>query len=962
MDIDLFIVIGFLVLTIAVGLGNGQKVKNIKDYALGGRNFSTTSLVSTIVATFVTGSGFFVTLSKTYSDGLSYLIAVCFISVQFFILSLVIIPRMGEFLGCLSVAEVMDNLYGKEVRIITAISAIFWNIGGIAVQFKVFGSILNYFLGIPTEYSITITALIVIFYSAYGGVRSVTYTDILQFCAFCFVIPMIGIVIWNEFQYSGLNIYEQFKNPIFDYQNVFNLNNSNLPNIILLSLYFMIPSIGPIHFQRISMGKNVNQIRKAFLISALLFLFIKIAMAWIPFLIFGIDSNLDSSHLISYIIDNYTHIGIKGLIVVGILAMSMSSADSFINGSAVLFGYDIQKAFNFKLNSLALSKIVTFILGIFAIYLALSTNDLLKMVMSSASLYMSLVTVPLLLAIFGFRSTKKSVLIGMVAALATIIFFKNYQSEINEIIPAMVINLIFFIGSHYILKQPNGWIGINDMSYINEIKNKKLKTKKKFIQNIKNFKTLKFLINNSPSDSKIYSFFGIFCFISTISTIYLTHDYTMTKHFNLVLWIYQSMMIITTFFLLYVIWSPRIKNHIGVKVLWNLSLIYMLVICSTFFVLLSNYGKLQLIIFTLNTMVLFTLLRWKVSLLMVFLGILIGSGFFGYYAKIHSINTDFYASDYTSIIYITLLTATALIVFFKPKQEEEKKKTLKINYLEKEVDYTQRELENIKQGFDFLEKQLKTKTGGLKEKERYLKDQVKIRNAEISKLIDMKDEFLRNITHESNTPMTGIISMCDVLYSCYDKLDSENIKRTIKDIVNSGDRLKSYVNSIVDLSKISSKSYKLNKEKVNLTELVHERASLYKKIFPDEAEKQEFIFKIEDDCIVNCDKYYITQTIDNLISNAVNYGRGKPITILVRKEKDSSVSVSIKDQGIGISKLELVSIFEKFSVSSRTKTPAGGRGVGLALCKSVIEEHDGIISATSEGYSSTFTFTLPNKD
>ena len=74
------------------------------------------------------------------------------------------IVEMDEFLGCLSVAEVMDNLYGKEVRIITAISAIFWNIGGIAVQFKVFGSILNYFLGIPTEYSIIITALVVIYF------------------------------------------------------------------------------------------------------------------------------------------------------------------------------------------------------------------------------------------------------------------------------------------------------------------------------------------------------------------------------------------------------------------------------------------------------------------------------------------------------------------------------------------------------------------------------------------------------------------------------------------------------------------------------------------------------------------------------------------------------------------------------------------------------------------------------
>ena len=84
-NIDIAIVIGFLVLTLAVGLGHGQKVKTIKDYALGGRNFSTAALVATVVATWASGSGFFVTLSKTYSDGFYYMFARFGIGIYFLI-------------------------------------------------------------------------------------------------------------------------------------------------------------------------------------------------------------------------------------------------------------------------------------------------------------------------------------------------------------------------------------------------------------------------------------------------------------------------------------------------------------------------------------------------------------------------------------------------------------------------------------------------------------------------------------------------------------------------------------------------------------------------------------------------------------------------------------------------------------------------------------------------------------
>ena len=102
-----------------------------------------------------------------------------------------------------------------------------------------------------------------------------------------------------------------------------------------------------------------------------------------------------------------------------------------------------------------------------------------------------------------------------------------------------------------------------------------------------------------------------------------------------------------------------------------------------------------------------------------------------------------------------MIIGVVLLVFFKPKQEEHEATEQRAKDSEKEAEYTKRELQNILQGFDFLEKQLKQKEGRLEEKEKYLRDQLKHRNREIHKLTDIKDEFLRNIEHEFNTPLTG---------------------------------------------------------------------------------------------------------------------------------------------------------------------------------------------------------------
>src|SRR5690606_11766071 len=115
-------------------------------------------------------------------------------------------------------------------------------------------------------------------------------------------------------------------------------------------------------------------------------------------------------------------------------AMAMSTADSRINAAAVLFANDIGKTFNIKINELVLSKLFSLLLGVFATYLALIKTDLLSIVMTSASFYLPIVTVPLLLAIFGFRSTKKSVLVAMVAGFIVVLAGNIFEVKADTIL------------------------------------------------------------------------------------------------------------------------------------------------------------------------------------------------------------------------------------------------------------------------------------------------------------------------------------------------------------------------------------------------------------------------------------------------------------------------------------------------------------------------------------------------
>ncbi len=929
-NLDIAIFVGFLILNLYVGLSYGKGVKNIKDYALGGQNFSTATLVATIVAIWVSGSGFFTDLTKTYSDGLYYVIPSIGIIFSFIIPALIFIPRMKEFLGSTSVAEGMGNFYGKEVRFIVAIAGLIGCSGSIAVQFKAFSNIFSYFLEFPSTWAVIIAGSIVTIYSAFGGVRSITVTDILQFFTFGFAIPLIGIIIWNQINGSGVDfsVAKTMQDPKFDIKHVLDHNNPRFWEMIALLLYFTIPSMKPAFYQRVSVGKNTFQVKKAFLISAFLVLAIGLITSWIPFLIYTVNPNLQAGQLLGYIIDNYSQPGLKGLLMVGVTAMAMSTADTYINTSSVLFANDIYAPLKLKrsFDELFISKIFSTFLGVFGIFLALRSNDLLDIILTANAFYVPVVTVPLMLTILGFRSSTKAVLIGMAAGFTTMAIWKIIGIKADCIVFSMIVNLIFLVGSHYLLKQPGGWVKIEKEKQ-NEIINTKPKisvseTLVKFGKNLAGSKIIEFFKKHSPKNELTYMSFGIYCIVYTFATMYSTQAKLFNSDSKTLLYIYQIMLCSSVCMAMYPIWPPKVKHEIIVQVAWNFVLFYMLVFFSGFFVLISEFYPLQFAVFTINIIVVALLSSWRTALIMMIPGFYLSTKFYKYYSGITD-GLDVSIGDPQYIMmYILILLGAAFIVFLRPKE------------------YAMVLME---------------------EKNEHLMGRVEDRERALDTAEGLKEEFIRNLTHEFHAPMTGIRSTVETLYEVYDDLPEEARKKAVKNIYNSSVRLEAFEASLVSLSKLANANYDFDVKETDLTDLVLKSLNNCKKLYVEDKDqdKREFVFNVEDKVIAKVDEYYIKQTVDNLIINAINYCSQGKITINLTA-KNRYVEFSISDEGVGIPHNELQEIFGAFSISSRTRTPAGGRGVGLAFCKKVIELHDGKIWAEhNKDKGAIFKFILP---
>ncbi len=230
---------------------------------------------------------------------------------------------------------------------------------------------------------------------------------------------------------------------------------------------------------------------------------------------------------------------------------------------------------------------------------------------------------------------------------------------------------------------------------------------------------------------------------------------------------------------------------------------------------------------------------------------------------------------------------------------------------------------------------------------------------ELRNLQTTRRELIGNISHEFRTPLSGIKAMVETLRdgAVDDKATAGDFLARIDSEV---DRLTQLVAELTELSRIETGKTELEKEAVNLNQLVVE---VIAQLSP-QAERQKLAISQDfaaDLPSVPADKDRVRQVIANLVHNAIKFTRpGGRITITTRTLEESVV-VDIADTGIGIPKEDLARVFERFYKGDKARAGEGS-GMGLAIAKHVVEAHGGSIRVRSEeDKGSTFSFSLPLK-
>jgi two-component system phosphate regulon sensor histidine kinase PhoR len=226
-----------------------------------------------------------------------------------------------------------------------------------------------------------------------------------------------------------------------------------------------------------------------------------------------------------------------------------------------------------------------------------------------------------------------------------------------------------------------------------------------------------------------------------------------------------------------------------------------------------------------------------------------------------------------------------------------------------------------------------------------------------------RKEFLQNLSHEFKTPVFAIQGYVDTLLQGAME-DPEVRKRFLEKTSKNVDRLVNLIRDLDGISKLERGELKLTKQNFIIQDLVRE-------VFESlslKAEQRHISFSIKKGCeqplAVNADKEKIREVIINLIDNSIKYGKfGGSTVASMYNTDDQNILIEISDDGMGISEKHLNRVFERFyrTVEGRGRDVTGS-GLGLSICKHIIEAHGHIIHVRSkEDIGTTIGFTLDRK-
>ena len=232
---------------------------------------------------------------------------------------------------------------------------------------------------------------------------------------------------------------------------------------------------------------------------------------------------------------------------------------------------------------------------------------------------------------------------------------------------------------------------------------------------------------------------------------------------------------------------------------------------------------------------------------------------------------------------------------------------------------------------------------------------------QLQELNKMKSDFLSITSHELRTPMTPIKVQSELLLEKSFGNINKKQEHSLKIIIRNTQRLERLIKDILDVSKLKSKKMKFEFKPTQLNDIISNTIENIESFI--KKKQMKVSTKLTQLPKIMIDKEKIGELITNLCYNSIKFTKEKGKIIVETKKDKNNITVKISDNGIGIAKKDFEKIFEPFiQLDPSTTRKYGGAGLGLNICKEIMESHKGKIWVESKiGKGSTFYFSLPIK-
>ncbi len=415
MILDYAIITVYLLAILLVGLWSGRGMKTLADFSVSNRSYGSMVIFATLSASFI-GGGFSIgNAEKVFRFGIVNIVVLWGFSLKEILVAKFIAPRTGNFSGVISVGDLMDRGYGKFGRIVSGFFSVFLCAGIVGAQVGAMGIIFNVFLDIQPIWGILIGCGIVITYSTIGGMRAVVLTDVIQFCVLAIGLPaalVFGIVKLGGF--SAIKAAAPAGH--------FSIPAEGMTICAFLSLFltFLLgETLVPPYVQRLFMAKDAGHTARGTMLSGIFSIPFFAITGAIGLVALTLDPELDPNMAMPYVVSTVLPIGIRGIVIAGIISIVMSSADSFLNGAATCCINDVVKPLRrnpmSERSELLLAKLTNCLVGILAVVFAIKIPSILDILIYAYNFWAPIIVVPLAAVLLGVRVTRAGFLAGTLA-------------------------------------------------------------------------------------------------------------------------------------------------------------------------------------------------------------------------------------------------------------------------------------------------------------------------------------------------------------------------------------------------------------------------------------------------------------------------------------------------------------------------------------------------------------------